>query len=521
MHLSADVRILTRENKQVQSRKSCGSFSKLVSYPTALAAATFACGMLGQSETADAVPSFARQTGYYCSTCHTAQPELTPFGRQFKLNGYTQGGTRCGDISKVFGNSMSNPEWSGANLSMWMLPTFNHFAKDLPAPPDPGFATNNIWDFSDASIFFNGQVYCNLGIFSQFSYSSTSGSGGTPGIFWDNTDIRYAEKTKVDGNDVVWGIMGNNNPTMQDVWNTVPAWVFPWVPQDIATGPSVATMLEGGAWGGWGGKTMSAGGYVWVNNMFYAEFSAYRAFDPNLIKAAGGDPTDGTPRFDAVAPYWRFAIEKTWNEQSLEVGTYGMYAGVQPTNGTVFNAVGASPGSNLTSLAFGGATNKYTDVAVDAQYQYIGSVHAVTVRGYYIWENQKLDATYTAANNQGYNLANNYSEELRSFNLSASYIYDRHVSLTGAYFNIQGNQDTALYAFSANGKPNTDGFSFDLSYIPYPYGGPDLWPWLNARIGVLYTHFNKLDGTTSNVDNTAGYRAKDADQTFLYAWIDF
>ena len=71
----------------------------------AVAGAVVAGAMLTQSETADAVPSFARQTGYYCSTCHTVQPELTPFGRQFKLNGYTQGGTRCGDIRKVFGNS--------------------------------------------------------------------------------------------------------------------------------------------------------------------------------------------------------------------------------------------------------------------------------------------------------------------------------------------------------------------------------------------------------------------------------
>ena len=35
-----------------------------------------------------AVPSFARQTGMACEACHTVFPELTPFGRAFKLNGY-------------------------------------------------------------------------------------------------------------------------------------------------------------------------------------------------------------------------------------------------------------------------------------------------------------------------------------------------------------------------------------------------------------------------------------------------
>lgn len=36
-----------------------------------------------------AVPSFARQTGLACSACHYQFLALTPFGRQFKLNGYT------------------------------------------------------------------------------------------------------------------------------------------------------------------------------------------------------------------------------------------------------------------------------------------------------------------------------------------------------------------------------------------------------------------------------------------------
>lgn len=37
---------------------------------------------------AQAVPSYSRQTGLSCATCHYAPPELTPFGRKFKLEGY-------------------------------------------------------------------------------------------------------------------------------------------------------------------------------------------------------------------------------------------------------------------------------------------------------------------------------------------------------------------------------------------------------------------------------------------------
>src|SRR5260221_10163759 len=40
---------------------------------------------------ADAVPAFAQQTGQPCKACHVGGfgPELTPFGREFKLGGYT------------------------------------------------------------------------------------------------------------------------------------------------------------------------------------------------------------------------------------------------------------------------------------------------------------------------------------------------------------------------------------------------------------------------------------------------
>ncbi|HEY5238388.1 MAG TPA: hypothetical protein VIJ62_08425, partial [Rhizomicrobium sp.] len=45
---------------------------------------------------ASAVPSFAQQTGMPCTACHVGGfgPQLTPLGRQFKLDGYTM---RAGD----------------------------------------------------------------------------------------------------------------------------------------------------------------------------------------------------------------------------------------------------------------------------------------------------------------------------------------------------------------------------------------------------------------------------------------
>src|SRR5665213_828083 len=58
----------------------------------ATATAVFFAVTFGAISPAAALPSFARQTGQPCGTCHTDFPGLTPYGRLFKLGGYTAGG---------------------------------------------------------------------------------------------------------------------------------------------------------------------------------------------------------------------------------------------------------------------------------------------------------------------------------------------------------------------------------------------------------------------------------------------
>jgi hypothetical protein len=67
---------------------------RALSFAIALAEAVFLATffMIGLAPSAQALPSFARQTGQPCGTCHTSFPGLTPFGRRFKLLGYTTGG---------------------------------------------------------------------------------------------------------------------------------------------------------------------------------------------------------------------------------------------------------------------------------------------------------------------------------------------------------------------------------------------------------------------------------------------
>jgi hypothetical protein len=42
----------------------------------------------------------------------------------------------------------------------------------------------------------------------------------------DNTDLRYANQTKLGGKEFEYGITLNNSPTVQDPWNSPPAWGF-------------------------------------------------------------------------------------------------------------------------------------------------------------------------------------------------------------------------------------------------------------------------------------------------------
>ena len=88
-------------------------------------AVALAAGLSLGSGRAWALPSFARQTGQPCATCHNGVfPQLTPYGRQFKLNGYTAGGTRCRD-------SVAADPTPQIPISVMLMPTYTHIGKDL------------------------------------------------------------------------------------------------------------------------------------------------------------------------------------------------------------------------------------------------------------------------------------------------------------------------------------------------------------------------------------------------------
>ena len=148
---------------------------------------------------AAAVPSFARQTGLACNACHTAYPQLNAFGREFKLNGYTFSG----------GSTKFPP------LAAMLQPSFTHTSKAQSSAPTRHFGDNDNAALQQVSLFYGGAISDHLGAFSQITFD---GVGRT--IALDNTDVRYARTTTLGGEDIVVGATVNNNPTVQDLWNS-------------------------------------------------------------------------------------------------------------------------------------------------------------------------------------------------------------------------------------------------------------------------------------------------------------
>jgi hypothetical protein len=418
---------------------------------------------------AGALPLFARQTGQPCVACHIAFPELTPAGRRFKLNGYTMGG----------GDSKLPP------FAVMLEPAFTHTEAGQPGGAAPHFGPNNNLALQQASLFTGGRITDHAGAFIQATYDSTARR-----FAWDNVDIRYANTAGLFGEDLVWGATLNNNPTVQDVWNTTPAWRFPYISSGLAPRPAAATLIEGAQ----AQKALGAGAYAFWNDLVYVEISGYRSLSKRTQTFFGVDTTGESP-IAGTAPYWRVAVEPSWGNNHFELGTFGLSADVVP----------------LRLRGFG--NDHITDIGVDAQYQYIGERDAVTVRGSWIHESQTLGASRPLG------LSSNAHELLRSFNASASYTYDRTWSVTGGYFSVTGSADAQLYG-TPNGSPNSDGWIAEVAYLPFSRGGPSFWPQLNARIGLQYVINDKFDGGRTNFDGR-GRNASDNNTLFLYAWIAF
>jgi len=451
---------------------------------------------IGYAPPANALPSYARQTGQPCGTCHTDFAGLTPYGRLFKIGGYTAGGGRYrSTLFPSSDDSSTSQKPYVPPIAMMAIVGFTNTEAPLSPPTAPYSANNNVV-VSPISFFYGGAITDHIGTFAQVTYNAPP-PGGFSDPFghtwtWDNTDIRYADSRRLGSFDLTYGITANNNPTVQDPWNTTPAWAFPYAASTIAPTPATHTIIDGT----FAAHVGSIGAYAFINNALYLEASVYSTLNPTAQSYLGTDPFGAPGLFDA-APYWRAAFEPHWGNHWLEVGTFGMLADIHPW---------MMPGTTTTSTF--SQTDKYTDIGFDTQYQYQGNNFWITLRGTYIYEFQKLDASFANG------LSANPTDTLNEARAYASLAYgnDNRVVLTGQYFDTWGSPDPIVYGGLASGfSPNSDGWIAEIAYIPFISSAAPGWPWFNARVGLQYTWYNKFDGTTvgASANNTL----------FLYLWL--
>ncbi len=462
---------------------------------------------------AQALPVFARQTGQNCVSCHAGGqfPELTPYGRAFKLTGYTLG-TRTVPLSVMGVASYADVR----NTSKSDTPS-----ADFQKNGDPLLATG--------SLFIAGKVTDNIGAFSQITYdnyASQSNDGKYHGHTQaDNIDLRYADRFIDANRDVIFGFSLNNNPSIADPWNTAAAWIQ-YVP---APSPTSYQFIDGNApfpGFGAGGNIAGLNAYLFWDKTVYAEAGVYQTANHALsLFSAGVADADKTKLQGLNNPYWRLAISHEWGPHNVMVGTSGMIAHVYDSGSDT-----ADP-NNL---------GRFRNVGVDAQYQYLLDPHALTVQMAYMRQKQFYSANTLAGDPSPYFLpdgttpvaAYNASDTSNIFRTKLTYVYQAKYGGSLSFFNSTGSTNTLNQSagFDSNGQitstdplstgisstrvtgnlsgnPATRGFTYEAFWTPEQH----------VRVGAQYTAYSKFNGAKDNYDGF-GRNASDNDTLFLYVW---
>ena len=466
-----------------------------------------------------ALPAFARQTGQNCVACHAGGqfPELTPYGRMFKMTGYTLG-ERALPLSVMAVVSTSKDKDTSKSDN-----------------PPADFAKNGSVMFSSASLFLAGKVSENIGLFSQITYDNYSAPGVAPdGVSAsgfhghtqaDNIDLRYADRFIDANRDLIFGVSANNNPSVSDPWNTAAAWMQ-YVP---VPSPSSSAFVDGNApypGYGSGGNVAGLNAYAYWNKMLYAELGGYKTANRGLSIMSAGINNAGTTKLKGTNPYWRLAFTREWGPHNIMLGTSGM-------NSDVYD--------NPEDTSDPATVSHRSDRGFDAQYQYLLDPHTVTAQLAYMTSKVRYsDATANQPVNfvdaAGNPLANtNASDTLHTLRAKMSYVYQAKYGGSLGYFSLTGSTNTlnqtsgydpttgsitsdptgALGATvlstrvggNLSGNPATRGLNYEAFWMPVQY----------VRVGLQYTTYSKFNGASSNYDGL-GRDAKDNNTVFFYVW---
>lgn len=424
---------------------------------------------------AQAVPAFAMQTGQPCSSCHVGGfgPQLTQFGREFKMNGYTM---------RAVG------QWDVAPVSMMAVASYIRTERDQDSPPAPHYATNDNFTLDQASLFLAGGFGQHFGAFVQATYDGVGRA-----FAWDNVDLRAVTATSLFGSNAVLGVSLNNSPTVTDPWNTLPAWGYPYTGSDVAPGPAASPQIADA----FAQNVIGLNGYMWWNGAVYTELGFYWSPDASFLNAMGVEP-DETNEISGSAPYVRVAYQGNAGDHNFEVGAFGFFSDVYP-------------GRDHSA----GTTDRYHDWGVDASYQLTKSGGDMwTLNGRYTYEQQRLRASTFLG------LAANRDNTLNDLRADLSYYAHNGFGASVGVFDTWGSSDALLYADSRTNSPDSSGVMLQADFTPYGGGHSPFGPRFNARLGLQYVYYTEFDGARHNYDG-AGRDASDNNTLRIFAWVAY
>ncbi len=420
-----------------------------------------------------AVPAFAAQTGQACQMCHVGGlgPQLTPYGRSFKIHGYTMRTTPF-----------------NVPVSAMVEASYVSTAKNAPEPVAPHYAANDNVTIDQISVFLAGGLGSHLGAFVQTTYDGVGRA-----YSWDNLDLRAVTTFDIKGAPIVLGTSLNNSPTVQDAWNTLPGWGFPYSGSDLAPSPTTAPLLSGAL----AQTSIGATAYAWINSELYLEAGGYVSPNARTLTRLGADPTS-PGSIEGIAPYGRVAFQKTVGGGTLEVGAFGLQSSIHP-------------GLDRKT----GATDHYTDLGLDGSYfMTLANSDVVTVNARYLHERQSLDATCILA--VASNCAHNNITDIRA---DVSYYWRDKIGGTVQVFDTFGSANAAIYAANRIPDPDSTGVTFQIDATPFG-GMSQPRRRVNVRVGLQYTLYTKFNGAATNFDNQ-GTSASDNNTFRVFTWFAF
>ena len=407
---------------------------------------------------ANALPSFARQTGQKCAACHVngGWPQLTPWGRFFKLSGYTAGKPL---IDREGLEHIPVGLFGQAGITWATQPN-----NSLGQPVITQNGTPEAYDFVGE---FATRLTSFMGIFYEYQVTNQfPGWKGTSGP----ADLRAVHFFHPGGQELLVGVDTNNGPTVQDVWNSTPSWSYPFYGSPQSPGSPASPMMTSLAQ-----QSASVGAYALLNREWYVELSEYRVAK-NFFRwmSAGTAFQAGDQNYlRGYNPYWRAYWTKDYGAQSLMVGTFGMRADVYPDSATP-----------------SGPTNALTDNGFDAQYQYLGETKKLTLRASYIYEQQHWNAGFPLG------LSSTATGNLKSLNLNGTYGYRNRWTFSAGYLSTHGNNNTALYGVTdlsgaeLTSSPNTNGYVLEADRLFTQ----------NVQVMLQYRGFSRFNGLKNNID---------------------